>query len=252
MRVSGHKLEWEGGSLIRLPEPGATFGPDFFPDARGHEIPAAIKLAVQPFVLLRPGRAPLLIDTGYGTSRGAEFSHVLANLAAAGVGEEDVGQVFLTHLHGDHCAGLTKGAFPNAQIFLTGVEQQFWTGKDHPGGHLVAAEAHRLTLVSEGDIIAPGVRVVLLPGHTPGHAGLIIDDQILMIADVVHVAPLQIEDPDLVPKFDFDPGLAAQTRRKTLDWIGAKGLVFCGAHFTGTSPYFRLKPAGTGWQMVDA
>ena len=80
----------------------------------------------------------ILIDTGMGNKQDAKFfghyylhgSHTIdTSLAEHGFGKEDITDVFLTHLHFDHCGGsiIRDGeklvpAFPNAK---------YWSNEDH-------------------------------------------------------------------------------------------------------------------------
>ena len=103
--------------------------------------------------------------------------------SAEGVNAEDVSQVFITHLHFDHVGwaarqsdgGMTP-TFPNASYRWTSAEQEAW--RDTPASGFVrqdifAAVAPRWQAADGGVQIAEGIDVVPLPGHTPGHAGVV-------------------------------------------------------------------------------
>lgn len=91
-------------------------------------------------LLIEDGNRLILIDTGMGDKQSEKFFGYYAmwgdhsldkSLASHGFRREDVTDVFLTHLHFDHCGGAIRWnkdrtgyepAFPNAK---------FWTNADH-------------------------------------------------------------------------------------------------------------------------
>lgn len=78
-----------GASLHCLHDGAVAFGQDLFPDPHGAVLPESIVLPVQAYLLLREGRAPVLIDTGSG---GADAG-VAQGLAGLGIAKGDVGTV---------------------------------------------------------------------------------------------------------------------------------------------------------------
>src|SRR5262249_60160221 len=83
--------------------------------------------------VINTGDVVALFDTGLGTDKmfGPDTGRLPANLRAAGFDPKDVDAVVLTHAHPDHCFGLMgdDGAriFPNAQIYMTQADFDFWT-----------------------------------------------------------------------------------------------------------------------------
>ncbi|MCE7921804.1 MAG: MBL fold metallo-hydrolase [Haliscomenobacteraceae bacterium CHB4] len=90
-------------------------------------------------LLVETGDRKILIDTGIGNKQDEKFrSHfepreegaMFASLATAGVSRDDITDVFLTHLHFDHCggalwkneAGEVELSFPNAV---------YWSNEPH-------------------------------------------------------------------------------------------------------------------------
>jgi glyoxylase-like metal-dependent hydrolase (beta-lactamase superfamily II) len=84
----------------------------------------------------------------------------------AGIRPEDVDLVYLTHCHGDHWFGLE--AFPNAPWLMAEPEIAHWRERAS------AEESRVLDRVRPAGVeIAPGVRTVHTPGHTPGITSLL-------------------------------------------------------------------------------
>ncbi|WP_158589752.1 MBL fold metallo-hydrolase [Gemmobacter lutimaris] len=261
MRVAGDSLRWDGAELIRLHDGAVQFGQDFFPDPRGATLPEAVVLPVQAYLLRRPGAAPVLIDTGSGALYGDKGGRVLGALAALGLAPEDIGDLVLTHLHGDHCGGLLSDLYTAARLHVGAVEADYWAAQDHAAsGRVLSENADRIRLVQDGEEIAPGLRVWSLPGHTPGQIGLVIDNRVAVVGDMLHRADIQLPDPRIATKFDVDPAQAVATRLAALKRIAAEGWAFCAGHarLPGQEqgahglPFLRLEPAGEGWRAVAA
>lgn len=177
----------------------------------------------------------VLVDTGEG--------RIIGKLAAAGISAEDISLLIITHFHGDHVNGMltADGApvFPNAQVIASRVEWDYWTSDAVPDerrqGILRIFEPYtdRILLVEDGDEITPGIYAILMPGHTPGQMGLHIisgDAALLHIADVAHV-PLQGHFIERVPRFDYDPETAIDTRRVMFARSADDGVMLFAYHF---------------------
>lgn len=142
--------------------------------------------------LIRVADRVILVDLGLGAVEWgnadlrADFrgGDLIASLAAEGLAPADVDTVFFTHLHHDH-VGWTTGAaydltFPRARHLVAEAEWRHWLGTDevvgpHPAA-VMAPLADRVEFTADGAEIAPGVRVLATPGHTPGHQSLVVTD----------------------------------------------------------------------------
>ena len=119
---------------------------------------------------------------------------------------------------------------------------------------VTGAFGDRLRLVSAEVEVAPGITVVPLVGHTPGHIGYRIESggqSVLMWGDVVHAAPIQLARPDVGLAFDVDPTAAAQTRIRMLDMAATDGLAIIGSHmpFPG---FGHIERESTGYSFAHA
>ena len=71
--------------------------------------------------LLKIGSKIILIDSGAGELLGTSAGHLTKSLKSIGITPNDITDILLTHIHGDHSGGLVvKGekVFPNAIIHV--------------------------------------------------------------------------------------------------------------------------------------
>ena len=131
----------------------------------------------------------ILIDCGLGNKQEAKFfSHyephgddsLISSIHKAGFSENDISDVFLTHLHFDHCGGaiIRKDEklipqFKNATYFS---HTNHWQWAIQPNAREKASflkenilpiqESGQLILLNEPKEIAPGFSFMLMQGHT--------------------------------------------------------------------------------------
>lgn len=155
--------------------------PDWHPLAGGEGV-------VRAFLIRHPER-PILVDTGvgFGDAKIDEWYQprpvrIGEALAAHGVSVENVRLVINSHLHFDHSgqnAALGRGAIYVQAREMTAAAGSSYTVREwvqFPGANYVELE---------GDAeVAPGVRVLATPGHTPGHQSVAVetDDGKVLIA----------------------------------------------------------------------
>ena len=213
-------------SQIVVANDGKTFGLGVSTRKVGDVLSAAgapadrITLSVNE-LLVRTGHRLILIDTGLGPQyHGA----LLASLKLGGVSPGDVTDVLITHPHPDHAGGLIDGqgrlAFPNATIRIAAAA---WTSMQHnvPPA-MVRAIAPRIQTFEPGASIAPGIRSVSLPGHTPGHVGYEIFSghaRLLDMGDLAHSSIVSLARPQWPIEIDNDRVLGRQTRFKELSTL---------------------------------
>src|SRR5579859_7289760 len=84
--------------------------------------------------LINTGSKLVLVDTGSGTLFGPSLGKLPSNLEASGYRPEQVDEIYITHMHGDHVGGLSadgKRVFPNAIVRAAQQEADFWLSKAH-------------------------------------------------------------------------------------------------------------------------
>jgi len=89
--------------------------------------------------LINTGSKLVLIDTGAASRFGPTLGRLAANLKAAGYQAEQVDEIYITHMHGDHVGGLMDGdklAFPNAIVRADKLEADFWLSPTNMEKHL--------------------------------------------------------------------------------------------------------------------
>ncbi len=89
-------------------------------------------------LLIEDGDRLMLIDNGLGNKQDAKFfghyhlhgdASLSGSLHAAGFSEKDITDMFLTHLHFDHCGGGVK--YENDKLALTFPNATYWSNPDH-------------------------------------------------------------------------------------------------------------------------
>jgi len=181
---------------------------------------------VHAFVVETP-EATVVVDTGvgpFGPYRAWEHWDVEAwsgeDLAA-------VSNVVLTHLHADHAGGIERAEleprFPNAGYHLHPADLRHFEGA-HEDAYVAIRPAQRLEslgVLRTTDVnhdVAPGVRVIHTPGHTPGHRSVLVrdgEDGLLLTGDLLHL-PIQIREREWFSAHDEDALLGVASRRLML------------------------------------
>jgi glyoxylase-like metal-dependent hydrolase (beta-lactamase superfamily II) len=222
-----------GGTARRLPDAAGyevwllCVGALDFPE--GELIPNREVTICVNALLLRGYGKTLLVDAGSGPADvlwpgAAELDR---GLSAAGVSESDVDGVVLTHLDFDHAGGALTGTWPGEvrPVFPRAIMSAVDFGVGRPGEpedwdvgtRLIEAydQAGGLELVADGAEFRPQLRLVVAPGHRPGHAVVLIGQELVFGADLVH-HEAHIDNPHWDTSNDVDPELALTTRRS---WI---------------------------------
>jgi len=126
-------------------------------------------------------------------------------IARLGVRPEQVTRVIVTHIHFDHVGGAVTwpGTYPNAKFYIQKKEYDFWIedpmAKRVPFVFLTDPDANaalasfkgtRKLFTARGDTeIAPGITLLLAPGHSPGLQTVMVNTAkgpIILASDCAH------------------------------------------------------------------
>jgi glyoxylase-like metal-dependent hydrolase (beta-lactamase superfamily II) len=222
--------------------------------------------------LVRANNQLILIDVGCGSFLGPALGKLGKNLLAAGFHREDVSAILITHLHADHAGGLVDGdniAFPNATIYISKPEADFWLTPSNKNNANKRAQpffdpaqaaiipyqkAGKVKVFDPGTQLFPGISSISSPGHTPGHSSYALESKgqkLVFWGDVIHAGAVQFTDPLVTIDFDVDLSAAAEMRHKAFEdavkngyWIAAPHLSFPGlGHLRGDGKHYQWLPA---------
>ena len=90
-------------------------------------------------------------------------------------------------------------------------------------------------LVDTDAVIAPGIRLMPTPGHSPGHVSVVLEsngERAVITGDMV-VHPCQFGRPTWPSAYDFDVRISEQTRRSFLEEFADTPTLIIGTHFSG-------------------
>ncbi len=203
-------------------------------------------------VLVRRGDRVWLIDTGYGRT-------IFDRMAALGISPDDVDEVLLTHMHGDHIGGMLRDgvrAFSRATVSLSEKEFDHWTNQGNEAAlNIFAAWGDDVRRFSPVEIDSPmedGITPVAAYGHTPGHVMFMVKDgeeSLLVWGDLTHAMAVQMPHPEISVRYDTDPALAREYRMKVLRHVAAEEIPVAGMHIPATVAG-RVVVSGSGYEFL--
>lgn len=229
---------------------------------------APVRIPVNTF-LVNTGDKLVLIDTGGARMLGPTMGRLPQSLLAAGIAPDQIDEVYITHMHGDHLHGTVtpEGArmFPNALVRISRPDYEFWTSaeneaKEAPERRVrfgaakraVAAYGERIKLFALGDELTPGIRSVGAAGHTAGHSCYMVQSgnaRLLVLGDAMHVSPVQFSRPEVTIAYDSDQPRARASRKMLFEMVAREKVLIAAAHvpFPGIG---RLRMQGASF-MYD-
>jgi glyoxylase-like metal-dependent hydrolase (beta-lactamase superfamily II) len=218
--------------------------------------------------LIEDGERRILLDTGPAGSIGQTGALPKA-LAALGLRRDQIDAVVVTHMHEDHMGGLIAGGqnnFPNAELYIDRRDITHWTdaakrsaAPDYlQNSFRMSAEVvrlyPRLQAIDGQREITPGVSIVDLTGHTPGHIGVRIEDDgksLIMVSDMLFpvVHPVATDVGFL---FEQDRAAAQAMRDRFFPQAAADGVLIAATHMPFPGLGRIISDRGQlRWQVAD-
>lgn len=246
-----------------------------FPDLNSYpERKAVFEADASPSVsrtyVVRIDKNVVLFDSGWGA---ADNGCTLSLLATNGILPKDVTHIVLTHLDGDHIAGLVDGnsvaVFPAATLYVPRVEARAWLSSKkemqpkRPKAKIdltrkvLAAYKGRIRQFRSDETILPGIAAIDARGHTPGHTVYELSSKdaqgnrkaLTIVGDLLHHAAVQLRWPSYCAVYDGEPKQAAMVREGLLTRAARSGVPVAGMHFAAIGRVETL-PQG-GFRIVD-
>ena len=194
--------------------------------------------------LIETGGLRILFDTGsYG-----DRSLLIERLQALSLDPQALDAVFISHLHYDHCQNIDL--FADVPLFVSERELRYVLEGEYrerrdpyvPAATIISLK-NRFKTVIDGSELFPDVKVVALPGHTPGQAGLFLSrEKILLAGDGVKNA-WEFANRMAPPAF-FSEAAALSN----YDWVMANATEIVPGH----DRPFRLQADGTPAYLTPA
>src|SRR5215470_17145456 len=202
-------------------------------------------------VVIKTGGKTILCDSGTGGQVQPTAGKFMANVKAAGFDPGKIDTILISHFHPDHIFGLmekdtNKPVYPNTEIIVSDAEYKFWTdpavidrlpeARKGLARRIQAAFPtwKNIRQVTGEPEVAPAIRFVSSPGHTPGHRAFHLSsggNELMISNDTAYVPALVVANPGWHGQYDQDAALAEASRRKLLDRVIADKMMICGYHF---------------------
>ena len=196
-------------------------------------------------LLVQTGGKHILVDTGYGHKMSEKQRDILHltrpngdlsdGLSRLGLSPADIDLVINTHLHADHVSGNTAydeerrvvPVFPNAEYV---VQRREYEDACRPNERTRATylsenfqplvDSGQMRLLDGDTDLAPGVRGVVTPGHTPGHMSVVFESGGQVAVQLCDMATYAVHFERLgwMTAYDVEPLITLETKREWQQW----------------------------------
>ncbi|MBV6322581.1 MBL fold metallo-hydrolase [Duganella violaceipulchra] len=228
-----------------------------------------VETSVNAF-LINTGSKLVLIDAGAASLFGPTAGKLLANFKASGYKPEQVDEIYISHMHGDHVGGLVANeqrVFPNAVVRAGKLDADYYlnqsnldkaTGEekeDFQGAMMSLnpyVKAGKFQPIVANSELVPGIKSYFNGGHTPGHITYVVESagqKLVLLGDLLHVQAVQFENPGVGVNFDSDSKVAIAERKEAFA-AAAKGGYLIGASHLSFPALGHVRTNGKGYDFV--
>ena len=212
----------------------------------------------------------VMFDTGMGFSKafGPTTGRLLKSMQEAGIDPASIDAIVCSHAHIDHTGGICsaegKPHFPNAQIYISQVDHDYWLDDARLGTAFKAFGEHaranlrpvrdRVVFFKDGQEFLPGITAISAPGHSPGHTIFNVSSggkSFVFLGDLTHHPILLTENPRVEFAYDWDPKMSVQSRVKLLTMLAEQKMPVMSYHFAWPG-FGNLAKAGDGFRYYPA